>query len=139
MRMFRPAGLFLTALAIALPNPSTKVPKPVLAGHMMQDANASAIESKIVYVSDFELDVVRRRAEKNSSRGAAVETAPEEASGATPAAASASSNATPTSSSSKTSRSPASAKPADSQTDDTTSERANALVTAMSENLLRTL
>jgi hypothetical protein len=137
--MFRPAGLFLTALAIALPNPSTKVPKPVLAGHMMQDANASAIESKIVYVSDFELDVVRRRAEKNSSRGAAVETAPEEASGATPAAASASSNATPTSSSSKTSRSPASAKPADSQTDDTTSERANALVTAMSENLLRTL
>ncbi len=134
MRMFRAVGLFLTALAIALPNPSSKVPKPVLAGHMMQDANASATESKIVYVSDFELDVVRRRAEKNSSRGAAVETAPEEASGAAPAAASASSNATPASSSSKTSRSPASAKP-----DDTASERANALVTAMSENLLRTL
>src|SRR5258708_17272602 len=134
MRMFRAVGLFLTALASALPNPSSKVPKPVLAGHMMQDANASATESKIVYVSDFELDVVRRRAEKNSSRGAAVETAPEEASGAAPAAASASSNATPASSSSKTSRSPASAKP-----DDTASERANALVTAMSENLLRTL
>src|SRR5712664_1284891 len=139
MRMFRPVGLFLTALAIALPNPSSKVPKPVLAGHMMQDANASATESKIVYVSDFELDVVRRRAEKNSSRGAAVETAPEEASGAAAAAASASSNSTPTGSSSKTSRPPASLRPADSQTDDTASERANALVTAMSENLLRTL
>jgi len=105
----------------------------------MQDPNAPAAGSKIVYVSDFELDVVRRRAEKNSSRAAAVETAPEQASGAAPAAASASSNATPTSSSSKTSRSPASARPADSQTDDTASERANALVTAMSENLLGTL
>jgi uncharacterized protein DUF4410 len=138
VKIFRPVGLFLTALSIALPNPSSKVPKPVLARHVMQDPNAPATGSKIVYVSDFELDV-RRRSEKNSSRGAAVETAPEEASGAAPAAASASSNATPTSSSSKTSRSPASAKPADSQTDDTASERANALVTAMSEHLLRTL
>ena len=139
MKIFRPLGLFLTALSIALPNPSSKVPKLVLARHVMQDPNAPATGSKIVYVSDFELDVVRRRAEKNLSRGAAVESAPEEASGAAPAAASASSNATPTNSSSKTSRSPASARPADSQTDDTASERANALVTAMSENLLRTL
>src|SRR6266852_5075948 len=131
MKVFRPVGLFLTALSIALPNPSSKVPKPVLARHVMQDPNAATTGSKVVYVSDFDLDVVRRRAEKNSSR-AAVETAPEEASGA-------SSNATPTSSSSKTSRSSASARPADSQTDDTASERANALVTAMSENLLRTL
>jgi len=138
MKMFQPAGLFLTALSIALPNPSSKVPKPVLARHVTQDPNAPATGSKIVYVSDFELDVVRRRAEKNSSRGAAVDTAPEEASGAAPAA-SASSNAAPASSSSKTSRSPASAKPADSRTDDPASERANALVTAMSENLLRTL
>ena len=131
MKVFRLVGLFLTALSIALPNPSSKVPKPVLARHVMQDPNAPTTGSKVVYVSDFDLDVVRRRAEKNSSR-AAVETAPEEASGA-------SSNATPTSSSSKTSRSSASARPADSQTDDTASERANALVTAMSENLLRTL
>ena len=139
MRIFRPVGLFLTALSIALPNPSSKLPKPVPARHVMQDSNAPAAGSKIVYVSDFELDVVRRRAEKNSSRAAAVETAPEQASGAAPAAASASSNAAPASSSSKTSRSPASAKPADSRTDDTASERANALVTAMSENLLGTL
>src|SRR6267142_6557169 len=119
MKMFQPAGLFLTALSIALPNPSSKVPKPVLARHVTQDPNAPATGSKIIYVSDFELDVVRRRAEKNSSRGAAVESAPEEASGAVPAAASASSNATPAGSSSKTSRSPASTRPADSQTDDT--------------------
>ncbi len=131
MKVFRLVGLFLTALSIALPNPSSKVPKPVLARHVMQDPNVPTTGSKVVYVSDFDLDVVRRRAEKNSSR-AAVETAPEEASGA-------SSNATPTSSSSKTSRSSASARPADSPTDDTASERANALVTAMSENLLRTL
>jgi len=138
MKIVRPAGLFLAALSIALPNPSSKVPKPVLTPHVMQDQNTPA-GSKIVFVSDFELDVARRRAEKGSSRGAAVETAPEEASGAAPAAASASSNATPTSSSSKTSHSPASTRPADSQTDDTASERANALVTAMSENLLRAL
>src|SRR5436309_13000211 len=131
MKVFRPVGLFLTALTIALPNPSSKVPKLVLARHVMQDPNAPATGSKVVYVSDFDLDVVRRRVEKNASR-AAVETAPEQASGA-------SSNATPTSSSSTTSRSPASAGHADSQTDDTASERANALVTAMSENLLRTL
>jgi hypothetical protein len=139
MKILRPVGPFLTALSIALPNPSSKLPKPVPARHVMQDSNAPAAGSKIVYVSDFELDVVRRKAEKNPSRGAAVETAPEQGSGAAPAAASASSNATPTSSSSKTSRSPASARPADSQTDDTATELANALVTAMSENLLRTL
>jgi hypothetical protein len=137
--MFRPIGLFLTVFSIALPNPSSKVAKPVLARDVMQDPNAPATGPKIIYVSDFELDVVRRRAEKNSSRGAAVESAPEEASGAVPAAASASSNATPAGSSSKTSRAPASTRPADSQTDDAASERANALVTAMSENLLRTL
>src|SRR6267378_838277 len=130
MKIFRPVGLFLTALSIALPNPNSKVPKPV-ARHVMQDPNAPTTGSKVVYVSDFDLDVARRRGEKNSSR-ADVETAPEEASGA-------SSNATPTSSSSKTSRSSASAGPADSPTDDTASERANALVTAMSENLLGTL
>ena len=85
MKMFQPVGLFLTALSIALPNPSSKVPKPVLAGHMMQDANAT--ESKVVYVSDFELDVVRRRAEKNSSRGTTADAAPDEASRAAPTAA----------------------------------------------------
>jgi hypothetical protein len=139
MKIFRPGGLFLTALSIAVPNPSPKVTQPVLARHRMQDPNAPAAGSKIIYVSDFELDVVRSRVQKNSSRGAAIEIAPEEISAAASAAASASSSATPTSSSSKTSPSPASARPADSQTDDTASERANALVTAMSENLRRTL
>jgi hypothetical protein len=137
MKIFRPVGLFLTAISIALP--SSKVPNTSLARHVMQDPNAPATGSKIVYVSDFELDVERRRAEKNSSRGTTADAAPDEASRAAPTAARASSNSTPTVSSSKTSPPPASARPADSQTDDTASERANALVTAMSENLLRTL
>jgi hypothetical protein len=139
MKIFRLVGPFLTAISIALANPSPKIPNTALARHVMQDANAPATGSKTVYVSDFELDVVRRRAEKNPSRGTTADTAPDEASRAAPAAARASSNSTPTGSSSKTSRPPAPLRPADSQTDDTASERANALVTAMSENLLRTL
>jgi len=139
MKIFRLVGPFLTAISIALANPSPKIPNTALARHVMQDPNAPATGSKTVYVSDFELDVVRRSGEKNSSRGTTADAAPEEASRAAPTSARASSNSTPTGSSSKTSRPPASLRPADSQTDDTASERANALVTAMSENLLRTL
>src|SRR6267143_3075806 len=139
MKIFRLVGLFLTAISIALANPSPKVPNVARARHVMQDPNAPATGSKTLYVSDFELDVVRRSGEKNSSRGTTADAAPEEASRAAPTSARASSNSTPTGSSSKTSRPPASLRPADSQTDDTARERANALVTAMSENLLRTL
>jgi len=139
MKTFRPVGLFLTAFSIALPNPGPKVPDNTPARHTMQETSASAAGSKIVYVSDFELDVVRRRAEKNSPAGTAPDTTSSEPSGATQAAPHGPSSSTSAGSPSKTSRPPASAKPADSQTDDTPSERANALVTAMSENLLRTL
>ena len=139
MKIFRPVGLFLTAFSIALPNPGPKVPDTTPARQAMQEPSASATESKIVYVSDFELDVVRRRAEKNSPAGTAPDTTSSEPSGATQAAPHEPSSSTSAGSPSKTSRPPASAKPADSQTDDTPSERANALVTAMSENLLRTL
>jgi hypothetical protein len=139
MKIFRLVGPFLTAISIALANPSPKIPNTALARHVMQDPNAPTTGSKTVYVSDFELDVVQRRAEKNPSRGTTADAAPDEASRAAPTAARASSNSTPTGSSSKTSRPPPSLRPVDSQTDDTASERANALVTAMSENLLRTL
>jgi len=139
MKIFCPVGLFLSAISIALANPSSKVPNTTLPHHVMQDPNEPATGSKIVYVSDFELDVVRRRVEKNSTRGTTADAAPDEASRASPTESRDSSNSTPTGSSSKTSRPPVSARPADSQADDTANERANALVTVMSENLLRTL
>jgi Domain of unknown function (DUF4410) len=139
MNLFRLLPLFLLFASFALPGPGSRAANTAVASHVMQGTNASPSKSKVVYVNDFELEVVRRRADKNSPAGTASDTASGEPSGAASTAPRSPSSSTPAGSSSKTSRSPAIARPADSQTDSSPTDRANALVNAMSESLVRAL
>lgn len=139
MNLFRLLPLFLLFASFALPGPGSRAANTAVASHVMQGTNASPSKSKVVYVNDFELEVVRRRADKNSPAGTASVPASGEPSGAASTTPHAPSSSTSAGSSNKTSRSPAIAQPADSQTDNSPTDRANALVNAMSESLVRAL
>jgi hypothetical protein len=105
-----------------------------------QTANASTARSPIVYVSDFELDIVMGRMKPRS--------APRPASGSATTAPRASSSdrassappaAQRSTSSSASSNKPNAARTADSQTDDSPAQRANELLNAVSENIVSAL
>jgi uncharacterized protein DUF4410 len=131
MKILLPVGLFLTAISIALPTPCSKVPGSTAAPRQ-QETTASADGSKVVYVTDFELDVVRRRVARNSPQGPAANTASRESPDATATPPRAPSGSSPSSSSTA-------ARPADSEIDQGPIDRANALVNAMSEDLVKAI
>jgi hypothetical protein len=135
MKIFRSVGLLLTAISIAVLTSCLRVPSVVLASHLQETTASDG--SKVVYVADFELDVVRRRVVRNSQPGTAANTASRESSDATPAPGRAPSSSSPSSSASRSSSAPA--KPADSEIDQGPVDRANALVNAMSEDLVNAL
>ena len=128
MKVFCQVPLLLLLTSLSAPHLSLRPLKATAASSAMQDPNAPPSRSKIVCVSDFDLDVVRRSAEKSPPAG----TSPV-------IPASATSDSTPSGSSNKTPRSPGSARPTDSQPEDSPTDRANALVNALSENLVRSL
>jgi hypothetical protein len=136
MKILLPVGLFLTAISIALPTPCSKVPGSTAASRQ-QETTASADGSKVVYVSDFELDVVRRRVVRNAPPGTAANSVSRESSDATPAPARAPSGSSPSSTTGRSSST--AAKPADSEVDQGPIDRANTLVNAMSEDLVNAL
>ena len=125
MKYFRLVPLFLLFAPIAKLIPSESAAGADVAPHVTQDANANPGNSKIVYVKDFELEVVRRSMDKNSPVGTAAPRAP--------------SSSPPTNSSGKPANSPAIAQPADSRGENSAAIRASALVNAMSESLVKAL
>ena len=133
------SGLALLAFlfgSFAFSDPGTKahaVP------HASQDSNSSSGTSKLVYVSDFELDVVARRARRGTQPGSPVTIAPSEPSDVAPSAPRAASGSVPADPSSKSPSSPASSKALDPEPDDGPSNRAAALLSAMSTNLVKIL
>jgi hypothetical protein len=135
MKVFRLGPLFFLSAFFALPNPSSKTG----VAQVSQDPKVSPASSRVVYVTDFELDVVRRRAQKSSSAGATPVITSSATSGTAPTSPGAPSGPMPSDSSSKTSGSSASAKPVDSEADEGPTDRAKALVTAMSDNLVKAL
>jgi hypothetical protein len=137
MKVFFPVLLLLLFAFSAHPGSSLRATRPALALLVIQDSNASPGKPKVVYVNDFDLEVARRGAEKNSPPGIASDAVSGEPSGAPSARAP--SSATPTASSSKPPRSPASVRPAEAQVDRSPTDRANTLVNVMSENLVRAL
>jgi hypothetical protein len=107
--------------------------------HASQDPNLSSGTSKLVYVSDFELDVVPRRARRGAPPGSPVAIAPSEPSDTAPSTPRAATGSTPGDPSTKSSGSPASSKALDLDPDDGPSNRAAALLSAMSINLVKIL
>jgi hypothetical protein len=138
MRPFRLVLLFLLLALLAHPGPGPRRVAAAAIPRVMQDQKAPPGKSRVIYLTDFELEVARRDAEKKSPAGAS-DTATGEASAGASTAPRAASSSTPAGSSSKTSRAPASRRPADSQLELGPAERANALVNAMSESLVRAL
>jgi hypothetical protein len=133
MKAFRLAALLFVFTSFAFPNPS---PKTAAAPRAPQDPNSASSASKVVYVSDFELDVIPRRTRRNMPAGSSAAIAPNEASDSAPGAPRSSAPSDP---SSRASRSPATSKAADPDADDGPSNRAAALLSAMSINLVRAL
>jgi hypothetical protein len=133
MKIFRFAPL-LFVFAFLNPGPKTSADP-----RAPQDPNSSSGASKVVYVSDFELDVVPRRARRNMPAGSAAAIAPSEPSDSALTAPRPASSSAPGDPSSKTSPSPSTSKVADPDADDGPSNRAAALLSAMSINLVRIL
>jgi hypothetical protein len=137
MKVFCLALLALLFVSSTFSNPSTNtgaVP------HMSQDPNPSSGASKLVYVSDFELDVVPRRARRGTAPGSPVAIATSEPSDTAPAAPRTASSSVPGDPSGKSSGgSPASSKSPDLDPEDGPSNRAAALLSAMSSNLVKIL
>jgi hypothetical protein len=137
MKAFRFVPLLLLIAVAALFYPK---PELVEAWPRPQTANASAARGRIVFVSDFELDIFTGRMKRRLAPRAASDlptNAPrtassDRASHAPPAAQrSASSGAS--------SNRPNAVRTVDSQTDDSPAQRANELVNAVSENIVSAL
>ena len=128
MKLFRLVLLFPLFAAIANPVPSgSAAAETPMALRVTQGSNANLGNSKVVYVKDFELEVVRRGTDKNSPTGSASDPVSGEPAGAASRAPRAPSS------------SPAIAQPADSRAEDSPAVRANALVNAVSESLVKAL
>lgn len=139
MKPFRLVLLLLLFAPIAHPVPSGSASETLVAWRVTQGSNATPGDSKVVYVKDFELEVVRRSTDKNSPSGSASDPASAEPAGTAPGAPRPPLGSATASPSGKTSRSPATAQPADSKAEDSPAVRANALVNAMSESLVKAL
>ena len=131
MKLFRLVLLFLFFATIANPVPSGSAAGTAVASHVTQGSNANPGNSKVVYVKDFELEVGRRSTDKDSPKGSASDPASSE-----PGAPSSSPTTGPIG---KPSSSPATAQSADSRAENSPAVRANALVNAVSESLVKAL
>jgi hypothetical protein len=138
MKSFRLVLLLLFA-SIAIPVPSGSAAETSVALRVTQGPNADPGNSKVVYVKDFELEVVRRGTDKNSPSASASNPASGELGGAASSAPRAPSSSPATGPTGKPSSSPAITPPADSKTENSPAVRANALVNAMSEALVKAL
>jgi len=115
------------ALAVSNPNPAKPAPDP----RQLQVFNASPFHSMVVYVSDFELDVLR----VGESRRAASRNSPSVISGV----ASSVPRATQRNASSGSSLKKRAPVPTDSQPEETAAEQADRLVNIMAEDLVTAL
>ena len=139
MKYFRLVLLLIFFAPNAKLIPSESATGAAATPHVPQDSNANPGNSKVVYVKDFELEVVRRGMDKSSATGTASDPASSEP-GGTASNASRGPSSSPTSNSSaKPASSSAMAQPADSRGENSAAIRANALVNAMSENLVKAL
>ena len=139
MKLFRLVLLFLLFAPIANPVPSGSAAKTPVAWRVTQGSNANPGNSKVVYVKDFELEVARRSTDKNSPSGSASDPASGEPAGAASSVPRPPLIPATAGPSSKTSGSPAITPPADSRAENTPAVRANALVNAVSESLVKAL
>jgi Domain of unknown function (DUF4410) len=129
MKISRLAPLLAScALAVSSPSPA----KPASNSHRPQESNGSPASSMVVYVSDFELEVLNGRAPRRASS----RNSPSAISGNASTIPSATQKNTPPGSSPKK---PAPAPTADSQPDETPAEQADKLVNTMAENLVTAL
>jgi hypothetical protein len=106
-----------------------------VASQVAQGSNANPGNSKVVYVKDFELEVVRRSTDRNSPTGSASDSASSEPGGtasSTPRAPLSSPATGPTGK-------PSTAQSADSKAENSPAVRAHALVNAVSESLVKAL
>ena len=132
MKAFRLVLLLPLIASNAGADAGPRPPKSAAAPHKRQTTNAAPANSPVVYVSDFELDVFRGKPERSGQPRTSPSSTSSKSSGAAPsmprtAPSSTSSNAQP------------SVGSTDSQREDTPTERAQALVNAMSESLVKTL
>lgn len=139
MKLFHLALLFLLFASIANPAPSGSAAGFVVALHVEQGSNAAPGNSKVVYVKDFELEIVRRSMDTNSPTGSASDPAPGEPAGAASRAPRTPTSSPTTGPTGKPSSPAAITQPADSKAEDSPALRANALVNAMSESLVKAL
>jgi len=139
MKFFRLVLLFLLFAPIANPVPGGSAAETPVAWHVTQGSKANPGNSKVVYVKDFELEVVRRSTDKNSPSGSASDPASGEPAGAASSAPRPPLISATAGPSSRTSSSPAIAQPADSRAENSPAVRANALVNAVSESLVKAL
>jgi len=139
MKLFRLVLLFLLFAPIANSVPSGSAAETPVALRVTQGSSANPGNSKVVYVKDFELEVVRRSADKNSPSGSASDPASGEPAGAASSAPRPPLSSATAGPSSKTSSSPAIASSADSRAENSPAVRANALVNAVSESLVNAL
>ena len=116
------------ALAVS----SLSAAKPAADSRQPQTSNGSPASSMVVYVSDFELEVLNGRA----PRRAPSRDSPSAISGSTSTVPSATQKSTPPGSSPKK---PVPVPAADSQADETPAEQADKLVNIMAENLVTAL
>jgi len=134
VKLFRFINVFLLLAAFVLAFSSSEWATSPATPHQPQSAGASPAKSTAVYVSDFELDIFRGRAERASRSGSSQSATPDQSSG------SASSTRTSTTASPPAGASPSSsARPTDSQKELTPAEQANTLVNTMAEKLVSAL
>ena len=132
MKYFRLVPLFLLFAPIVKLVPSESAV-------VTQDSNANPGNSKVVFVKDFELEVVRRSMDKSSANGTGSDPASSELGATASTAPRGPSSSSTSNSPAKPASSPAIAQPADSRAENSAAIRANALVNAMSENLVKAL
>src|SRR6266481_810846 len=139
MKFFRLVPLLLLFASIAIRVSSGSAAETSVALRVTQGTNADPGNSKVVYVKDFELEVVRRSTDKNSPSGSASDPASGEPAGAASSAPRPPLSSATASPSSRTSSSAAIASSADSRAENSPAVRANALVNAVSESLVNAL
>ena len=122
------ALLFVSLVGLLKPESSLPAPNSL---HPPQMASPSPAGSLIIYVSDFDLDVLQRKPQQRAVRRNTPSSTPSSTSGAP----SSSSKTTSSSSSSKTSASATS----DASAEITPADQANALINVASESLIRAL
>lgn len=137
MKLVRFINVFLLLAAFVLAFSSSEWATSPATPRQPQSAGASPTKSTAVYVSDFDLDVFRGRAERTPRSGSSQSATPNQPSGAATPIRTSTPASTPASGA--TSSSTSSARPTDSQKELTPAEQANTLVNTMAEKLVSAL